>query len=258
MAQRHTLFDLRSKVALVTGGSRGLGRAAALGLADAGAKLVIASRKQDACEAVAEEIRAQGGEALACAAHMGRMEQLDALLDKIYAHFGRLDVLLNNAGISPSFASLSDTDTGLYDKIFEVNLKGPWYLASRAAPRMGKDGGGSVINVISVGALRPGPGVGCYCASKAALHAFTKVMAQEWAPWNVRVNSLAPGPYRTDMLEGGIRSDPSFEEAARNSTLMKRIAAPKEIVGSVLYLASEASSFTTGQVLVSDGGMLLS
>ncbi len=249
------LFDLKDKVALVTGGSRGLGRVSALGLADVGAKLVIASRNLDSCEAVVKEIRARGGDALAHAADTSRMEQLDALLDKTYEHFGRLDILVNNAGTHQHPVALSDMSPELYDQVFAVNVKGPWYLASRAAPRMGKDGGGVVINVISIGAFRSGPFLGCYSASKAALYAFNKVMAQEWASLNVRVNALAPGPYHTDMMDETIKDIPGFDKIADEATLRKRMADPEEIVGSVLYLASEASSFTTGQVLISDGGI---
>ena len=251
-------YDLQDKVVLITGATRGLGRAIAFGLAAAGARIVVNSRKPDACEATASAIRERGGEAVACAAHCGDTEALDRLIEESVAAFGGVDVLFNNAGINPRFSTLPDTSVTLFDKLIDVNLKGPWYLASRLAPRMRERGGGSIVNVISVGGLRPGPGVGIYCAAKAALHGLTRSMAAEWAAWNIRVNSLAPGAYNTDMLRGAADADPAFIEAAAGASLMKRIAEPEELVGSALYLASDASSYTTGQVLVSDGGMMAS
>ena len=171
--------NLEGKVALVTGGSRGLGRAMVLGLARAGADVVIASRKLAGCEQVAAEVQAMGRQALAVSAHAGQMESLDALLEATYQRFGRLDILINNAGTNPVTAGLSDLTPELFQKVFEVNTKGPWYLASRAAPRMAQHGGGSIINVISVGGLKPPAYQGFYAGSKAALHALTKVMAAE-------------------------------------------------------------------------------
>ena len=251
------LFDFSGKVALVTGGSRGLGKFAAMGLAEKGANIVVSSRKQDMCEKAAAEIHdATGVEVLAHAAHVGELGQLDKLIDATYERFGKIDILINNAGISPAFKELSECEEPLFDKLFDVNVKGPWYLASRAAPRMAKHGGGTIINVISVGGLRPGAGVGIYTATKATLHAFTKVMAQEWAPLNIRVNSLAPGPFRTDMFEAAL-SMPGFGESSINATVLKRIAEPEEIIGTILFLAGDASSYVTGEVLVADGGMLL-
>jgi NADP-dependent 3-hydroxy acid dehydrogenase YdfG len=169
--------SLHGRVALVTGGSRGLGRAMVLGLAQAGADVVIASRKLESCQQLAAEVEALGRRALPFAAHAGRMESLDALLDATYAHFGRLDILINNAGTNPVTAGLSELTPELFEKVFAVNTKGPWYLASRAAPRMAAHGGGSIINIISVGGLKPPAYQGFYAGSKAALHAMTKVMA---------------------------------------------------------------------------------
>jgi len=249
--------DLKGKVALVTGGSRGLGREMVLGLARAGADVVIASRKLANCEAVAAEVRALGREALACAAHAGQIEGLDALLDATYERFGRLDILVNNAGTNPVTAGLSDLTPELFQKVFEVNTKGPWYLASRAAPRMAKHGGGSIINVISVGGLKPPAYQGFYAASKAALHALTKVMAAEWAHAGIRVNALAPGSYHSDMFDNSAAVLPGFEEGSRAACLQKRIAETREIVGSMMYLASDMSSYTTGSTLVADGGYLV-
>ncbi|MCP5321769.1 MAG: glucose 1-dehydrogenase [Pseudomonadales bacterium] len=249
--------DLTGKVALVTGGSRGLGRAMVLGLARAGADVVIASRKLDNCETVAAEVSALGRRALAVSAHAGQLESLDALLDKAYEHFGHVDVLINNAGTNPVTAGLSDLTPELYEKVFDVNTKGPWYLASRAAPRMARHGGGSIINVISVGCLKPSAYQGFYGASKAALNTLTKVMAAEWASLGIRVNALAPGGFHSDMFDNSAKVLPGFADGLIAKTLQKRIAATEEILGSVLYLASDMSSFTTGSTLVADGGYLL-
>jgi NAD(P)-dependent dehydrogenase (short-subunit alcohol dehydrogenase family) len=250
-------LSLEGKVALVTGGSRGLGRAMVLGLAKAGADVVIASRKLESCEQVAEEVRAMGHRALPVSAHAGRMESLDALLDQTYDTFGRLDVLINNAGTNPVTAGLSDLTPELFQKVFEVNTKGPWYLASRAAPRMAVHGGGSIINVISVGGLKPPAYQGFYAGSKAALHAMTKVMAAEWASMGIRVNAIAPGSFHSDMLDAALKILPGYEEGSRNASLQKRIAETDEIIGPVMYLASDMSKFTTGATLVADGGYLV-
>jgi NAD(P)-dependent dehydrogenase (short-subunit alcohol dehydrogenase family) len=250
-------LSLEGKVALVTGGSRGLGRAMVLGLAKAGADVVIASRKLENCEQVAGEVRAIGRRALPVSAHAGQMESLDALLEQTYATFGRLDVLINNAGTNPVTAGLSDLTPELFQKVFEVNTKGPWYLASRAAPRMAAHGGGSIINVISVGGLKPPAYQGFYAGSKAALHAMTKVMAAEWASMGIRVNAIAPGSFHSDMLDAALKILPGFEEGSREASLQKRIADTDEIIGPVMYLASDMSKFTTGATLVADGGYLV-
>lgn len=250
-------IDLSGKVALVTGGSRGLGRAMVLGLARAGADVVITSRKLETCEAVAAEVRAIGRRALAVAAHAGEIASLDALLDRTYEEFGHLDILINNAGTNPVTAGLSDLTPELFQKVFEVNTRGPWYLASRAAPRMARHGGGSVINVISVGGLKPSPYQGFYAATKAALNALTKVMAAEWAPLGIRVNAIAPGSFHSDMFDNSAKVLPGFTEGSIASTVQKRIAETDEIVGSVIYLASDMSSYTTGSTLITDGGYLL-
>jgi NAD(P)-dependent dehydrogenase (short-subunit alcohol dehydrogenase family) len=249
--------NLEGKVALVTGGSRGLGRAMVLGLARAGADVVIASRKLAGCEEVAAEVQAMGRQALAVSAHAGQMESLDALLEATYQRFGRLDILINNAGTNPVTAGLSDLTPELFQKVFEVNTKGPWYLASRAAPRMAQHGGGSVINVISVGGLKPPAYQGFYAGSKAALHALTKVMAAEWAHMGIRVNAIAPGSYHSDLFDVSAAQLPGFEEGSKAACVQKRIAETEEILGPVMYLASDMSSYTTGATLVADGGYLV-
>lgn len=246
--------DLKGKVALVTGGSRGLGQAMVMGLAQAGADVVIASRKLDACEEVAAEAAALGVTALPVSCHTGDPASIDNLISTIWERFGRLDILVNNAGINPSTAPLCDLEHGLFQKVLDVNLLGPWYLASRAAPKMRDNGGGSIINVISVGGIKPSPTQGTYAASKAALSALTRVMAAEWAPWGIRVNDLAPGSHRSTMFDNAAAHFPGFEDGAKQQSFLKRIAETDEIVGSVIYLASGMSSFATGMTLISDGG----
>ncbi len=242
------------KVALITGGSRGLGRAMSLGFAREGARVIVASRKLASCESVVEEIRAEGGEARAVSAHTGDIESLDHLVEVAVGAFGKVDILVNNAGINVAFGALADLSPESFDKMYQVNLRGPWYLASRLAPVMGEAGGGCIINLISVAAIKPSAHMGFYAATKAGLEALTRTMAQEWAPLNVRVNALAPGTYHSDLTDGAIAAIPGFEEGAKSQQLIKRIADADEILNPVFYLASE--SYTTGITLVADGGMM--
>jgi NAD(P)-dependent dehydrogenase (short-subunit alcohol dehydrogenase family) len=225
-----------------------------LGFAREGAQVVVASRKLDACQAVVAQIEAEGGQALAHAAHMGNVADLDVLIDAIYERFGRVDILVNNAGINVALGPLSDISTDAFDKMVDVNLKGPWYLASRLAPRMGAHGGGCVINVLSVAALCTPAYSGIYAATKAALKALTEVMAQEWAQWHIRVNALAPGSYHSDLTDGAIAALPDYAKGMVTAALIPRIAATEEILNPVFYLATE--SFTTGITLVADGGLM--
>jgi NAD(P)-dependent dehydrogenase (short-subunit alcohol dehydrogenase family) len=250
-------IDLTGKVALVTGGSRGIGRAMSLGLAGAGARVVVASRKLANCERVCDEIRAAGGQAVPCAVHVGDTASIDQMLDGAWNAFGGIDILVNNAGINPAFGALSEMSPELFQKIFDVNLRGPWYLASRLAPRMGQAGGGVVINVISVAALKPTAWMGFYAATKAGLNALTRVMAEEWAPLGIRVNSLAPGSYHSDMFDTAAAAAPGWEANAAAAALQNRVAGTEEIIGPVLFLASGMSAFMTGTTLVSDGGYLV-
>ena len=250
-------IDLSGKTALVTGGSRGLGRAMCMGLAKAGADIVVASRKQEACEAVAAEIRALGRRALAVAAHTGDTASLDHLISTALAEMGKVDILINNAGINPAYCGLSELAPEMFDKMVDVNLKGPWYLASRMAPHMAQSGGGSIVNVISVSALKPSAMMGLYAMTKAGLETLTKVMAAEWASHNIRVNALAPGTYLTDMVKNSF-SIPGFEDATLSSNAQKRIADAEEILGPLLYLVSELGSYTTGSTVVADGGFMVS
>ncbi len=242
------------KVVIVTGGSRGLGRAMSLGFAAEGARVVVASRKIASCESVVRQIEGLGGEALARAAHMGNLSDIDDLIEAAYARFGRVDILVNNAGTNVAFGALSDISPEAFDKMLDVNLKGPWYLASRIAPRMGEQGGGCVINVLSVAALSTPAYSGVYAATKAGLKALTEVMAQEWADWNIRVNALAPGSYHSDLTDGAIEAIPGYGEGMVAAALIPRVAETEEILNPVFYLASE--SFTTGITLVADGGLM--
>jgi NAD(P)-dependent dehydrogenase (short-subunit alcohol dehydrogenase family) len=225
-----------------------------IGFAAEGAKVVVSSRKQDSCDALVKEIEEAGGEALAVAANTGKVEDLDALIEAVYAHFKKVDILVNNAGTNIAFGPLSDIQPAAFDKMFEVNMKGPWYLASRLAPRMGEQGGGCVINLISVAALSTPAYSGVYAATKAGLKALTEVMAQEWAPLNIRVNALAPGSYHSDLTDGAIEVIPGYGEGMVTAALIPRIAETEEILNPVFYLASE--SFTTGITLVADGGLM--
>ncbi len=251
------LFDLTGKVVLVTGGSRGLGKAISLGLADAGADIIVASRKLDNCQAVVKEIEAKGRKALAVAAHTGKYEEIDRLVKLSFEHFGRVDIVINNAGINPAAGAITDVTPEAFQKTLEVNTLGPWYLAAKLAPEMARQGGGVIINVISVSGLRGAMGQGAYGASKAALQSLTQTMAIEWAPLNIRVNAIAPGSYHSDLMDGAIAAIPEFEAGAKAASLQKRIANSEEILGPILYLASDASAYTTGSTLLTDGGYML-
>ena len=242
------LFDLSGKRVLVTGGSRGLGLQMVRAFAACGADVAIASRKLDACERAADEVRAAGRRALAIAANAGRWEDMDRLADEVYAGFGGLDVLVNNAGMSPAVPSHEITEA-LFDKILGLNFKGPFRLAANVAKRMSDADGGIIINTSSSGALVPLPQVVPYSGAKAALNAMSVSLAREYGP-KVRVNSLSAGPFLTDIAEAW---DPAARATAANS--LQRPGRPEEIVTTALFLASGASSFVTGAVIRCDGGM---
>jgi NAD(P)-dependent dehydrogenase (short-subunit alcohol dehydrogenase family) len=249
-------FDLTGKVAVVTGSTKGIGRAMAEGLAAAGASVVVSSRKQDLCEQVAGEIAATtGAETHARACHVADWDAVPAFVEDVVARFERIDVLINNAGISPSRTGITDMTQDLWRKVFAVNLEGPLRLSQCVAPVMRDAGGGSIVNIASMAGYHPGPPVSAYGASKAALLNVSRTMAMEWAPWNVRVNVLSPGPFASDMVEGAERNAPGFKDLIADGTLMKRVADPSEIVGPVVYLASDASSFVTGDDISVSGGM---
>ena len=256
MTHSTDLFDLNGKVAIVTGSTKGIGRAIASGFAQAGATVVVSSRKQELCEKVASEIEAEtGATALALACHVGDWDAMPGFVETVNEQLGHIDVLVNNAGITPTRLTVSDITQDVWQKIFSVNLEGPLRMAQCVAPVMREHGGGSIVNIASMGAYSGGPGVCAYAASKAALVNLTKSMAQEWVSWNIRVNVLSPGPFESEMVAGAERNAPGFKEMIANGTLMKRVADPSEIVGPVLYLASDASSFVTGDDLSVSGGM---
>jgi len=245
------MSDLAGRVALVTGATRGLGYAIALGLAQAGATVVVSSRKTDACEAAAEAItKATGVAAVALALHVGHWDDIGRALERVYAELGRLDVLVNNAGIAPLSSSLEEVSEGLFDKTIEVNLKGPFRLMALAGARMAAAGGGSIINISSIGAVRPSPPEAMYAASKSGLNALTLAFAQEYAP-NVRVNCVMPGAFATDMAEDW---DEEFVGKVVDRLPAGRLGRPDEIVGMVLHLAGDSSGYTTGAVIPVDGG----
>ncbi|HEY8385875.1 MAG TPA: SDR family oxidoreductase [Porticoccaceae bacterium] len=241
------LFDFTGKVALVTGGSRGLGYQMVKALAERGADVIIASRKLDACEAVAGEVRELGRRALAVSTHAGRWEQCDALVDTAYEVFGRVDILINNAGMSPYCAS-HEVSEKLFDSVMNLNFKGPFRLASRIGHLMAQGEGGCIINISSTGALMPLPRVVPYGAAKAALNAMTVSLASEYGP-KVRVNAISAGPFLTEA-----HADWTAEDIARIRNLAGRPGQPSEVVTAVLMLASPASGFTTGAVVRVDGG----
>ncbi len=244
-------FDLSGKVVLVTGGSRGLGRAMVLGFAAHGADVIIASRKFDACEAVAAEVRAMGRKALPVAAHVGRWDDCDALVHHVYAQFGRIDVLVNNAGMSPLYGKLSEVTEDMFDKVLAVNLKGPYRLSALIGERMAEGDGGSIINVSSVAAVNPAPNAEPYGAAKAGLNNLTRSFAFAFGP-KVRVNSIMAGPFLTDISKAWDME--VFKQRAATRIALKRGGEADEIVGAALYFASSASSFTTGAILRVDGG----
>jgi NAD(P)-dependent dehydrogenase (short-subunit alcohol dehydrogenase family) len=245
-------FSLKDKVALVTGGSRGIGKAAALGLARAGADVAIASRRLPDLEKVAEEIKGLGRESLAIAAHVGRLDEINNLVNQVRAKFNRIDILVNNAATNPVMAQALDVEERAWDSIMNLNLKGLFFLSQAVAKVMKEQGGGTIINVSSVEGITPGI-LPVYSISKAGVIMATKVMAQEWAKYNIRVNTVAPGLTKT-LFSEALWSNPEILEVAMSITPMRRIAEPEEMVGAIVYLASEASSYVTGQTLAIDGG----
>lgn len=248
-----TLFDLGGKVAVVTGGSRGLGREIAAAYARAGATVVVASRKQEACVAAAEQIERETGQtAIGLRCHVGEWDECTHLVEAVWERCGRLDVLVNNAGMSPVYPSLEEVGEALFDKVVAVNLKGPFRLAALAGARMREAGGGSIVNVSSVAAVAPSPHELPYAAAKAGLNAITGGLAAAFGP-TVRVNAIMPGAFLTDISKAWDME--AFTEHAARTIPLGRGGRPEEIVGTALYLASDASTYTTGAVIAVDGGL---
>lgn len=248
--EANRLFSLAGKVALVTGGSRGLGKEMALSFADAGADVIVTSRKLENCEVVAQAVQAKGRDALAYGCHLGNWNEIDGLVDAAYDRFGKVDVLVNNAGMSPLYGELAEVSEALYDKVLAVNLKGPFRLTSLVATRMRDGAGGSVINISSTGSIRPRGDIIAYAAAKAGLNAMTEGMAHAFGP-NVRVNCIMCGPFLTDISNAWDMG--KFRERVQSYAL-RRGGEPDEVVGAALYFATAASSFCTGAILKLDGG----
>lgn len=247
---------LSGKVAIVTGASRGIGQSIAETLAQAGAKVVLASRKQEELDKVAESIKAQGGEALPVAAHTGKKDTLTALVQKTVDTYGQLDILVNNAATNPHFGTLLDAEDSLWQKTIEVNIMGNVWLCQAAVPHMQKAGGGKIINIASIVGLNPGRFQGIYSATKAAVISLTKTLAMELGSDNIQVNAIAPGLVQTKFAQV-LWENESMMEVVKTRTPLGRIGQPDEIAGLALWLASPASSFTTGSVFVVDGGITL-
>jgi NAD(P)-dependent dehydrogenase (short-subunit alcohol dehydrogenase family) len=247
-------YSVAGQVVIVTGASKGLGRALAIGLADAGASVVVSSRKQDGCDEVADEIRRAGGDGLALAAHVGRWDELPTFVDAVVAHYGRINGLVNNAGISPAFRDLTDMTETYWDKVMSTNVKGPLRLSALIAPQLRAAGGGAIVNIASIGGYRGHPRNAHYAASKAALLNLTQSMAAEWVDWGVRVTSVSPGPFRTPLTDGMELGTPGSTDALTGGSLQHRLADPAEAVGLVRFLLSDASSFVTGADYEISGG----
>lgn len=251
----HRLFDLSDRVALVTGASRGIGEATARLLAEHGAHVIISSRKQEACEAVAVSIRADGGKATAIAAHQGTPEALEALVAQAEREAGPIRILVNNAATNPYFGHIADTDLNMVDKTLQVNIRGYFDLSSRVAHRMRQHGGGAIVNIASINGVRPAVDQGIYSITKAAVINMTQAFAKECADWGIRCNCVLPGLTETKFASALTGDEEQLERFLRYIP-MKRTAQPEEIAPAVLYLASDAASYVTGTSLTVDGGYL--
>jgi NAD(P)-dependent dehydrogenase (short-subunit alcohol dehydrogenase family) len=249
-------FRLDGKVAVVTGASRGIGEAIARALGDAGARVVVAARKIESCAAVADAITQTGGQAMAASVHMGDPTSIEKLVDDVVARFGGIDVVVNNAATNPVFGPLLDADAGAFQKIFDVNVRGPFLLCKRAQPSMVARGGGSIVHISSIEGISPAMGLALYASSKAALINLSKSMAQEWGGANIRSNVIAPGLVKTKFAQA-IWSDDNIREHVVGDQPIARVAEPEEIAGMALFLASPASSYCTGAVYTVDGGNTL-
>ncbi|WP_268796611.1 SDR family oxidoreductase [Pseudomonas huanghezhanensis] len=249
------LFDLDGKIAFVSGASRGIGEAIAKLLAQQGAHVIVSSRRIEGCQHVADAIIADGGKATAIACHIGEMEQISAAFNQIREQFGRLDILVNNAATNPQFCNVLDTDLGAFQKTVDVNIRGYFFMSVEAGKLMRDHGGGSIINVASINGVSPGDFQGIYSMTKAAVINMTKVFAKECAQFGIRCNALLPGLTDTKFASALVSNEKILNTALLQIPL-KRVAAPSEMAGAVLYLASEASSYTTGVALNVDGGYL--
>lgn len=250
------LFDLKGKVSLVTGASRGIGESIAKLLAEQGAHVIVSSRRIDDCEVVVKDIESAGGSAEAMACHIGDMDQITELFQTIKNKHARLDILVNNAAANPYFGHILDTDLAAYNKTVEVNIRGYFFMSVEAGKLMRAQGGGNIVNTASVNALQPGPLQGIYSITKAAVVNMTKAFAKECAADNIRVNALLPGLTKTKFA-GALFDNEQIHKQALATIPMRRHAEPDEMAGTVLYLVSDASSYTTGECIVVDGGFTL-
>ena len=251
-----SLFDLTGKIALVSGASRGIGAAIAKLLARYGAHVIVSSRKQDECAAVAAAIVAAGGKAEAFACHIGRMEDIGALFAHIRATHARLDICVNNAATNPYFGHVLDTDLGAFNKTVEVNIRGYFFMSVEAGKLMRDNGGGAIVNTASINAIQPGPMQGIYSITKAAVVNMTKTFAKECAPLGIRCNALLPGLTKTKFA-GALFEHEAIYKAAIDKIPLGRHAEPEEMAGTVLYLVSDASSYTNGECILVDGGITI-
>ena len=249
------LFDLKGRVALITGASRGIGEATARLLAEQGAHVLLSSRKQADLDAVAASIIADGGEASAIAAHQGDSDALAQLISAIDQRFGRLDILVNNAATNPHFGHISDTPMAMVDKTLQVNVKGYFELAALASKLMRRNGKGAIVNIASINGVKPGPMQGIYSITKAAVINMTKAYAMECAPWGIRVNAVLPGLTDT-RFASALTTDDKMLAHFLPAIPLARVAQPREIAPAVLYLVSDAASYVTGTTLAVDGGFL--
>lgn len=246
-------FDLTGKVAIITGASKGIGEAMAIAFAQAGASVVVSSRKQEAVDAVAEEITKAGGKAIGVAANAGSIPDLQSLVEKTIETYGRIDIIVNNAAANPVFGPVINTTEEAFDKIMNVNVKAPFELAKSAFPHMKKSGNASIINISSIGGIKPEPFLGIYSVSKAALISLTKVKAKEWGAVGIRANVICPGLIKTKFSEALWSNEPIVNKMMKELPI-PRIGTTDEIAGLALFLASDASSYCTGGVYTADGG----
>jgi NAD(P)-dependent dehydrogenase (short-subunit alcohol dehydrogenase family) len=248
-------ISLKGKVALISGASRGIGEATALAFADAGADVVVASRKLPDLEKVAEKVRTKGVKSLAVAAHIAKIEDSKNLVKQVLDKFGRIDILFNNAGTNPYAGPLIEAEEWAWDTTFNVNLRGPFFLAQLVARVMKQQGGGCMINTASTAAFRAGE-LNIYCVTKAAYVMLTQVMAKEWGPWGIRVNAIAPGVIKTRLSEM-LWKEPAVGERAAQATPLLRLGEPEEVASVVLFLASDMAKYVTGETIAIDGGQLV-
>jgi NAD(P)-dependent dehydrogenase (short-subunit alcohol dehydrogenase family) len=256
VAAMTSMFDLSGRVALVTGASRGIGEAIARAYAQQGAQVVVSSRRQPACDEAAKAINAAGGKAVAIACHIGEMGALEALFAEVQSRYGRLDVLVNNAATNPYYGHILDTDLGAFQKTVDVNIRGYFFASVHAGRLMRANGGGSIINIASVNAVRPGPLQGIYSITKGAVLNMTKAFAKECGPDRIRCNAILPGLIRTKFASALLSDADQLKHYVGDNPL-RRVGEPTDLAGAAVFLAADASSYVTGEFLIVDGGFLI-